>query len=52
MKIKNFESPLYDASSGIPQSSYLAPFLFNIYINDINITNSRLLLFADDLKIF
>jgi len=51
IKVKNIKSPLYIASSGIPQGCHLAPLLFNIYINDIKITNSRLL-FADDLKIF
>jgi len=38
VKIKNVESPLYDASSGIPQRCHLAPFLFNIYVNDIKVT--------------
>lgn len=36
----------------MPQSCHLADFLFNRYVNDIKITNSRLLFFADDLKIF
>lgn len=51
IKLKNYESPVYHATSGIPQGSHLAPLLFKIYVNDIEVTNSRLLFFADDLKI-
>lgn len=52
VKLKNYESPVYHATSGIPQGSHLAPLLFNIYVNDIKVTNPHLLFFADDLKIF
>lgn len=52
VKIKNFNSSMYDVSSGVPQGSHIAPLLFNIFINDIKLTNSHMLLFADDLKLF
>lgn len=40
VKFKNFESAKYDASSGIPQGSRLALFLFSIHVNDVKIINS------------
>jgi len=52
VKIKNFCSTQYNLSSGIPQESHIVPLLFNIFINDIKFTNSRMLLFADDLNLF
>lgn len=46
-------SKYFTATSGVPQGSHLAPFLFNLFINDIYYSiNSKFLMFADDIKIF
>eukprot|EP00102_Acyrthosiphon_pisum_P024314 XP_016661524.1 PREDICTED: RNA-directed DNA polymerase from mobile element jockey-like [Acyrthosiphon pisum] len=47
-------SDFFRASSGVPQGSHLSPLLFNIFINTMcsAISSCRLLLFADDSKIF
>ena len=47
-------SDLFHAPSGVPQGSHLGPILFNIFINTMYsaISPCRLLLFADDSKIF
>ena len=45
------KSRLRRLKNGIPQGSVLAPHLFNIYINDLPPTTSKLYGYADDLAI-
>ena len=52
--INGVQSEWYAAPSGVPQGSVIGPTLFIMYINDVLpcLKYSKLLLFADDAKIF
>lgn len=43
-----------EVTSGVPQGKHLLPLLFNLVINTVthNISSCRILLFADDVKLF
>lgn len=53
VEVRGYKSYKFKATSGAPQGSHLAPLIFSLFINDINVdVSSEILLFADDLKLF
>ena len=54
VRIKGTFSDSFIVNSGVPQGSHLGPFLFLLFINDINkdLKYSEILIFADDVKLF
>lgn len=55
VKYRNSVSRAINMSSGVPQGSLLAPFLFTIFVNDIGTVidpHVKFLMFADDIKLY
>lgn len=55
VKYRNSVSRAINMSSGVPQGSLLAPFLFTLFVNDIGSVldiQVKCLMFADDIKLF
>jgi len=53
VKYKNFISESINVLSGVPKGDHLSPLLFLLFINDVSvkIKHSKLLIFADDIKL-
>ena len=54
VRLRGYDSRSVSVTSGVPQGSHLGPRLFIIFINDIaqNIKHCKLLIYADDVKLF
>lgn len=54
VRVNGVLSKPFISVTGVPQGSILGPLLFNVFINDItgSVKNCRVLLYADDIKLF
>lgn len=53
VKVNGARSRVFSITSGVPQGSVLGPLIFILFVNDVCLRlKSRLLLFADDMKIY
>lgn len=54
VRVSGSMSDYFSSPSGVPQGSNLGPLLFLMFVNDISLCakNSKVLLYADDIKLF